>query len=343
MEKSKLLTDILQSVSRSFYLTLRILPVNIREPISVAYLLARVADTIADTDAIAAEKRLHYLRLFQKQVMEMPNEKSLQEIVDNLSEQQTNKDEQYLLKSIHQVCMLLYGLWPDDQARVKAVVATLIQGMEIDLTYFPSEKEGAVKAFKTEFELDNYIYHVAGCVGGFWTEVVMAHEPALHDWNKKHNINLGINFGKALQLTNILRDLPSDLRIGRCYLPDYELILQGLKPDMLLKSENSCKARPLLIAWLQTTINYYADAQQYFTEVPRHCFRLRLSVLWPILIGLATLAEISKSERWLDPESPGKVARRWVYGMLLCSIPLSFSNRLVVWWMNWLRRKIVMV
>ncbi|MCF6235115.1 MAG: squalene/phytoene synthase family protein [Gammaproteobacteria bacterium] len=343
MEKSKLLTDILRSVSRSFYLTLRILPANVREPISVAYLLARAADTIADTDAVAVEKRLYYLKLFQKQVMDMPNELALQEIVNNLSDQQANKDEQYLLKSIYQVCMLIYGLWPEDQARVKTVFATLIQGMEIDLTYFSASGEGSVKAFKTKFELDNYIYHVAGCVGGFWTEVVMAHEPALYDWNKKHNINLGINFGKALQLTNILRDLPNDLRIGRCYLPNSELMLLGLKPEELFESENSKQARPLLIAWLQVAINYYGDAEQYFVTTPRHCLRLRLSVLWPILIGLATLGEVSRNEQWLDSESTVKVSRHWVYGMLLCSMPLSFSNHLMRLWMKWLRAKIVVV
>ncbi len=341
MKKNKLLTEILRSVSRSFYLTMRVLPSNLREPIAVAYLLARAADTIADTDAIAAEKRLHYLRLFRDQVMEVPVEEALQEIVDHLSDQQKNRDERYLLESIYQVCMLVDGLWPEDQERVKRVVATLIQGMEIDLTYFPSEKEELVKAFKTKIDLENYIYHVAGCVGEFWTEVAMAHEPALHDWDKSQCINLGINFGKALQLTNILRDLPGDLCIGRCYLPGSELVLQALKPEQLLESENSLLARPLLTSWLQTAINYYGDAERYFIAIPRRCFRLRLSVLWPVLIGLATLVEISKNERWLDPESPSKVTRRWIYGMLLCSVPLSFSNHLMGLWMQWLRRKIV--
>ncbi len=340
MGKNKLLTDILKGVSRSFYLTLRTLPAPLREPIAVAYLLARAADTITDTNAVKAEKRLHYLRLFRDQVVGMPSVDVLQGIADNLSGQQENKDEQYLLESLHQVCLLLYGLLVEDQTRVKTVVATLIRGMEIDLTYFPLEKKGGVKAFKTKFELDNYIYHVAGCVGGFWTEVAMAHEPALHHWDKKNYTSLGVNFGKALQLTNILRDLPSDLRFGRCYLPNSELMLQKLKPELLLESENSVQARPLLVTWLQTTIDYYSDAGDYFIAIPRRCFRLRLSVLWPILIGLKTLAEISKNEQWLDPESPIKVTRYWVYSMLLRSVLFSFSNRLMGYWMKRLRMKV---
>ncbi|MCI0869448.1 MAG: squalene/phytoene synthase family protein, partial [Chloroflexi bacterium] len=48
----RLLTDLLKGVSRSFYLTLRVLPGGIREPVGLAYLLARAADTIADTTLI---------------------------------------------------------------------------------------------------------------------------------------------------------------------------------------------------------------------------------------------------------------------------------------------------
>jgi len=46
--RDRLLKDVLKGVSRSFYLTLRVLPKNLRDPIGVAYLLARTADTLTD-------------------------------------------------------------------------------------------------------------------------------------------------------------------------------------------------------------------------------------------------------------------------------------------------------
>ncbi len=342
MKKNRLLTDTLRSVSRSFYFTLRVLPENLREPIAIAYLLARAADTIADTEAVVVEKRLYYLRLFRDQVLDAPDEKVLREVTDNLRCRQIKSEERYLLESLYQICMLLYGLWPDDRQRVKKVVGVLIQGMEIDLTSFVANEgeRGGIKSFGTPFELDNYIYYVAGCVGEFWTEVAMAHETSLQNWNKNHYKKLGVNFGKALQLTNILRDFPNDLRIGRCYLPETELVTYGIEVEQLLKSDNSAVARPLLRAWLEKTADYYSDAEEYFMAIPRRCFRLRLSVLWPILIGLATLAEISKNEQWLDPELPSKVTRRWLYGMMFCSIAFSGSNRLTGMWIRRLRKGI---
>ena len=56
-----LLGPLLKSVSRSFYLTLRILPAGMRDPIGLAYLLARAADTIADTSLISPQRRLELL------------------------------------------------------------------------------------------------------------------------------------------------------------------------------------------------------------------------------------------------------------------------------------------
>src|SRR5262245_58143271 len=56
--RDELLTDLLRSVSRSFYTTLRILPPQIRPQISLAYLLARTTDTIADTGLVPVAERL---------------------------------------------------------------------------------------------------------------------------------------------------------------------------------------------------------------------------------------------------------------------------------------------
>ena len=47
-----MLTSLLKEVSRSFYLTMRVLPSAIRPQIGLAYLLARTTDTIADTEIV---------------------------------------------------------------------------------------------------------------------------------------------------------------------------------------------------------------------------------------------------------------------------------------------------
>ena len=63
-----LLGPLLKGVSRSFYLTLRILPEGMRDPVGLAYLLARAADTIADTSLIPPVQRLDLLLALRQQV-----------------------------------------------------------------------------------------------------------------------------------------------------------------------------------------------------------------------------------------------------------------------------------
>ena len=67
-EAKRLLGDLLRGVSRSFYLTLRVLPTGLRQPVGLAYLLARAADTIADTRLLAPSQRLDHLLRFREQV-----------------------------------------------------------------------------------------------------------------------------------------------------------------------------------------------------------------------------------------------------------------------------------
>ncbi len=73
---SEILTTLLRDVSRSFYLTLRVLPRAIRSPIGIAYLLARTSDTIADTAIVPVAQRLETLKSFREHILE-PGRKGL--------------------------------------------------------------------------------------------------------------------------------------------------------------------------------------------------------------------------------------------------------------------------
>src|SRR2546430_6851159 len=64
--RRRLQTTILRSVSRSFYLSIRFLPSQLREPIALAYLLARTTDTVADTTGIAGTVRMEALKVLSE-------------------------------------------------------------------------------------------------------------------------------------------------------------------------------------------------------------------------------------------------------------------------------------
>ena len=264
----------------------------------------------------------------------------LRGLADEFIDGDSSPEERALFGSLVDCFALLDSLDDSDREHVRWVVDTLTQGMEMDLTSFPAEDSGELAALATGSDLDRYTYLVAGCVGEFWTKVTVAHTPSLSGWDVAKMSEIGVRFGKALQLTNVLRDIPQDLRAGRCYLPADELAAAGLSPDDLLDPSNEARAREVLVPWMQTALGHFQAAGEYLLAVPRRSVRLRLACLWPLLLGLATLARLARGGRWLDPESTVKVSRRWVYRMMLMSLPAVCSNTLLKFWIKRLRRKV---
>ena len=227
-----LLGPLLKGVSRSFYLTLRVLPGGMRDPVGEAYLLARAADTIADTALIPPGQRLALLLSLRERVNgATQDDAGLQRIADEVAGQQTQSDEKLLLESLGGALDVLAQLDETDRTAVRDIVTTLTQGMEFDLRTFPDERSGDIAALATLDELDRYTWLVAGCVGEFWTKMIYLHLPGTLDPAVQETMRRqGVRFGKALQLVNVLRDCGKDLRIGRCYLPAPMLAQAGLTP-----------------------------------------------------------------------------------------------------------------
>jgi farnesyl-diphosphate farnesyltransferase len=333
-DRKYLLGSLLKSVSRSFYLTMQVLHVAVRTPVSVAYLLARAADTIADTRVLPPQERLGLLLAFRAQVNGRVELDEMRRITANVTTRQSDPAERVLLQALLPAVGLLRILDEPDRADVREVVATLTTGMEFDLKTFPRETSGELAALKTLDDLEYYTYLVAGCVGPFWTRVSMRHTPAMLVWNEEEAYPHSIRFGKALQYTNVLRDCARDVRMGRCYLPEEILAAHGLEPRDLLAPENGLRARPVLYDLLRVALGHYEAARHYVLDVPRRCTRIRLACLWPVLIGLATLEKLAANKGWLNPKRPTMVSRLFVERTLLLSWPAAWSDRLLNAWIE---------
>ena len=333
-------TDILKEVSRSFYLTIRVLPRPVREPIKLAYLLARAADTIADTNALASGTRLRHLKQFRARLSDRAIEPP--SVPNDFAEARPRHEgpESELLRALPGLFDLLDTMPDSDRSNVRKTVNTLVSGMEFDLTTFPAPESGRIGALETYDDLDRYAYLVAGCVGEFWTDVMIAHDSAVREWDRERMVDLGVNFGKALQMTNIIRDVPKDLRAGRCYVPREMLDSVELTPEDMLIPDTIESARPLLTALVRRALDFYVSAEGYIQATPRRSFRLRLAMIWPILIGLATLHLLVRNSNWLDPNERIRVSRPWVYWMMIRSVPCAWSNSLFTLWTRRLRSRV---
>ena len=234
-EPEQLLSDTLKDVSRSFYLTLRVLPGKVRSPIGLAYLLARTTDTIADTELVAPEQRLEALQALRERIQ---GEREAPLDFGALARQQGSRAERVLLEKCEASLALLRGLPSADAQLVREVLNTITSGQELDLRRFAGASAQSLVALRTDEELDDYTYRVAGCVGEFWTKMCRAHLFPRAPLDDAFLLANGVRFGKGLQLVNILRDVAADLRHGRCYLPAERLAACNLKPEDLLQPAN---------------------------------------------------------------------------------------------------------
>ena len=312
---------------------MRVLPAPLREPIGLAYLLARAADTIADSAVVPPPERLDRLIAFREQVGGPWSAEALERIGADSARSAAGAEAQ-LLGSLPDLFAALDATADADRVRIRNVVVTLTEGMEMDLVTFPPQEPGQVVALGDAAALDRYTYLVAGCVGEFWTLMCMAHAPALSAWDTEEMCRQGVRFGRALQLTNVLRDVPADLRAGRCYIPSDRLQELGLAPADLLDPDRSDAARPALTEWVEQALGHFGAARDYVLAVPPSQRRLRLAALWPVLMGLETLAVLIRRRRWLEPRQPARVSRRWVYWMMARSPLACSSDALVRRWID---------
>src|SRR5262249_4676030 len=147
-----------------------------------------------------------------------------------------------------------------------------------------------------------YTYMVAGCVGEFWTKMTYAHVPGIYMGNPEKMVERGVRLGKALQMTNVLRDCSRDLRIGRCYIPAAMLAQFGLMPQELLSPDTSLRAQPVLFELIEKALDHFREGLEYVLALPALSIRLRSACLWPMLIGLETLVLLVGNDQWLDPQ-----------------------------------------
>lgn len=314
----ELLTSLLRDVSRSFYLTMRVLPGAVRPQIGVAYLLARTTDTVADTEIVPVESRLDALSALRQRILGQAGGPLP---FSQWRPPQSAGPEQVLLARCDQILGLLGALEEEDRRRIRQVLQTIISGQELDLKRFNGATAQKIIALETAADLDDYTYRVAGCVGEFWTRMCRAHLIADAAIDEDDLMHKGIRFGKGLQLVNILRDIPQDLRNGRCYIPRQLLVAATLSPESLLLPENETRFRPVYDRLLAAAAEHLAAGWEYTGLLPQEQVRLRLACAWPLLIGARTLRRL-RHENMLDSARRVKVSRPEVRRLILRSVLL---------------------
>ncbi|MBV9010365.1 MAG: squalene/phytoene synthase family protein [Verrucomicrobia bacterium] len=294
--------ELLRGVSRSFYLSIRALPRALREPVALAYLLARTSDTVADSEVIQKERRVELLDEYARAIA---GSASAADVAQKIAEtafgpfdvsgsrprsalpSASAAAEEVLLRSAETFLRELAAIAAADRADIHALLLTIVRGQRLDLTRWSA----GFAALANANELREYTFLVAGCVGEFWTRVCFRKLPGFTARGETEMLELGRKYGSGLQLINILRDAGEDLRSGRCYFPEDELRGAGLTPAEVPAAPK--EFLPIYQRWI-------AEARDGLDAGLDYCIainppRVRLATVLPALIGARTLELLEQS------------------------------------------------
>lgn len=223
-----------------------LLPREKRDAMSALYAFCREVDDVADDETVPAEKRRMQLADWRADV---------KRACENLFPQfPTNKE----LQPVIQKFSLSFELFDE-----------LIKGCEMDLD---------IKRYENFEQLELYCYRVASAVGLLSIEIFGYRNRNVRDY--------AIYLGKALQLTNILRDVKTDAERGRIYLPQSELKRFNVSEEEILNSTYSENFYALAGHLADRARGFYALARLTLPpedRKPMIAAELMASVYWRLL------------------------------------------------------------
>lgn len=266
-----------------------------RGAVSLGYLLARTSDTVADSAGVSGEVRMECLMEFGRCI---EHGEAVSVWPDELVVGVSDAGELRLMERTDEVLRCLDEIPPGEAALVREVVAVIIGGQKLDLERFCDAGGEAPQVLEDDADLDDYTWRVAGCVGAFWTKLgILTMGGGFSHAPEGDLLEMGVRYGKGLQLVNILRDLPADLAAGRCYLP----VDDARDIDAMMTAH----ARWVEVAWewVGAGFDYAATLESR---------RLRAATVLPAMIARETLESLRGAD-WETLQTRVKVPRKRVY------------------------------
>jgi phytoene synthase len=223
-----------------------LLPKAKREGMSALYAFCREVDDVADNEALSTQSRREQLAAWREDVRRACGTETPQFPV--------NRELQPVIRQ--------YRL-PFDH------FDALLLGVEMDLD---------INRYENYEQLELYCYRVASVVGLLSIEVFGYRDTACRDY--------AVYLGKALQLTNILRDIRSDGERGRIYLPLSELARCQISPEEILRGQYSPRFVELAGSVARRARQFYQLARGTLPAVDRRSMvaaELMGAVYWRLL------------------------------------------------------------
>jgi phytoene/squalene synthetase len=253
----------LDRVSRSFAFCIARLDGEMREWVSLSYLLCRLLDTVEDAPWSSPEAQDEAFDRFRSFIEEVPTPEAVQAWAAKFGP--IDPGEKILVDDAHRCFANLHALAPDVRERIQGPVMNMYRGMR---HFLKDRREQGGLRLRTLAEVNQYCFFVAGLVGELLTDLVAQRWPAAPRCAR--NYLDAHHFGLFLQKINLLKDQAKDEKEGRFLVPSRTELLASLGRDA-------------------------EGAIRYLQSLPIAEKGFRLFCAWSLFLGLASLPWIEKS------------------------------------------------
>lgn len=314
---------LLPGVSRTFALTIRLLPPGLEYPVLVAYLLCRVADTIEDSTTLPAAEKVRLLGHFRACLAEGgPDAGPLRAAFPGPS------DEELLARESDRVLREYRALGAGQRAAIRPWVQEMCEGMASFVGAGGSEGSGRLHMLASVEDLERYCYYVAGTVGHLLTALFRLHDRAMSEDRYQRLDALATGFGLGLQMTNIVKDVADDRNRGVSFVPRELFETTGVRPEDLEESGQGA-ARRVMEPLIARARRHLESALEYCTTLPRGQYRIRLFCLTSLYFAARTLRLARRDPSLLGGARKLKITRGAVYRTLAMTYLVAPVDALV--------------
>ena len=311
----------LQEVSRTFALTIPQLPEPLRQVVSNAYLLCRIADTIEDDKHLTFSDKRRFANEFIEVVGARLDAANFATALHPRLSPGATAAERELIVHTPAVIRITHSFSPRQRTALERCVRIMADGMA-------RFQEGNVRyGLKDLAEMDSYCYHVAGVVGEMLTELFCAHAPDI-DAQREQLMPLAVSFGQGLQMTNILKDIWDDQGRAMCWLPQDVFARFGADLHDLAPGRELPGFTDGLGYLIGVARSHLANALRYTLLIPASERGIRRFCLWALGMAVLTLRRINV-RRNFTAGSQVKIPRRSVHGTVLVSNLLTGNDTLL--------------
>ena len=310
--------QILQGVSRTFALTIPQLPEDLRQVVSNAYLLCRIADTIEDDNALTSAQTRDLSDQFIDVVAGRFSAQKFSDLLYPLLSDHSIEAEHDLIKNVPSVIRITHRFNSNQRKALERCIRIMAKGMA---DYQDSE---TLEGLDDLAAMDRYCYYVAGVVGEMLTELFCDYSPEINS-QKQELMRLAISFGQGLQMTNILKDIWDDRSRGACWLPDDIFREEGFELSDLQPGCQDERFHRGLGKLIGVARNHLQDALTYTLMLPSNETGIRRFCLWALGMAVLTLNNINKQRDFSDGTQV-KISRRSVKATILLTSLFARQN-----------------